>query len=318
MPNPGTPRRRSFGVVAAIAVALATLVIGVYAVPPEMKMTMAQNLGRRLAGLRLGSVEANGIRIPYLVGGEGEALVLLHGFGGDKDHWTRFARGLTDSYRVIAPDLPGFGETVRDPAVRYDVPSQIERLHAFLAAIGVDSFHLAGNSMGGAIAARYAAAHPKQVKSLILFAPGGVTTAQPSELQKMWESGRNPLLVESPEGFADLMKFVFAEPPWIPQSMLTYLAARAIHDRPFQQKIMEDLRSDLETLEKAMPSVKAPVLVIWGEQDRLVHVSGAEVIHKLVPSAKVEVMAGVGHCPMLEKPDETAKMFRDFRTATAS
>ena len=314
----GIRKRRSFGVVAAILAALATLVLGVYALPPEMKMTMVQNLGRRLAGLRLGSVEANGIRFAYLVGGEGEPLLLLHGFGGDKDHWTRFARHLTDSYRVIAPDLPGFGESSRDPAARYDVPAQIERLEAFVSALGLDSFHIAGNSMGGAIAGRYAAAHPERVKSVILLAPGGVKSAQPSEVAELWKAGKNPLLVKDAAGFDEVMKLVFAEPPWIPRSIVDYLAARAVRDRPLHEKIRADLDADPETLETAIVKVKAPVLVIWGDRDRLLHVSGAEVLRSLVPSAKVEVMAGVGHCPMLERPEETAKMLRDFESATTS
>ena len=316
MPVPGTRKRRTFGVGAAVAAALATVVIGIYALPPEMKLQMAQNLARRSAGLRLGSVEADGIRFAYLVGGEGEPVLLLHGFGGDKDHWTRFAGELTDSVRVIAVDLPGFGESSRDPSWKYDVPAQIERIHAFMAALGIESFHLGGNSMGGMIAARYAVVHPEQVKSLTLFAPGGVMSAKPSELQAMWKSGKNPLLVENAEGFGELMKFVFSEPPWVPQSILEHLARRAARDKPLHEKVLADLLAAAEPLEKSIGEVKAPVLVVWGDQDRLLHVSGAEVIHSLLPASRIEVMPGVGHCPMLERPAETAKMFRDFRTAT--
>ena len=75
--------------------------------------------------------------MPYLEGGQGEPLVLIHGFSADKDNFTRVARFLTPHYRVICPDLPGFGDATRDPSARHGIADQVTRLKAFLGALGI-------------------------------------------------------------------------------------------------------------------------------------------------------------------------------------
>jgi len=103
---------------------------------------------------------------PYLEGGDPSkpTLVMVHGFGADKDHWTFYAPWLTKDYRLIAPDLPGFGENDRDGELPFDVGSQAARLKDFLDALGIDRPHLGGNSMGGWIALRFAIDYPDALK----------------------------------------------------------------------------------------------------------------------------------------------------------
>ena len=85
--------------------------------------------------------------IEYLEGGKGDVLVLLHGFGGDKDNWTRMAGFLTPHFRMISPDLTGFGESTRNVKANYTYAAQVERLHQFMGALGVRTFHIGGNSL---------------------------------------------------------------------------------------------------------------------------------------------------------------------------
>jgi pimeloyl-ACP methyl ester carboxylesterase len=87
--------------------------------------------------------------IVYLEGGRGESVLLLHGFGADKDNWNLFSRYLTKRYHVIAPDLPVFGESSKIWSDQYNISAQVERVHDFVKQLGLKSFHLAGNSMGG-------------------------------------------------------------------------------------------------------------------------------------------------------------------------
>ena len=125
----------------------------------------ADNFLRRLAGLQAKTIRVQGQTFPYLVGGSGDPLVLVHGFTADKDTWGAVARHLTAQYTVIAPDLPGFGDTVRDPNANYSLDTQVENLRVFVQSMGLKRVHLGGNSMGGVVAV-YAAKYPQEVASL--------------------------------------------------------------------------------------------------------------------------------------------------------
>jgi len=218
----------------------------------------------------------------------------------------RVAKYLTPHLRVIAPDLPGFGDSTRDPNARYAISDQVERVHAFAQALRLDSFHLGGNSMGGTIAGAYAARYPHEVKTLWLLAPGGVRSAEPSELQELMARGENPLFIRDADGFERLLDFVFVERPYIPRPIARYLAEQGVRNRPFNEKISADLNGDPLALEATVKGLSVPALIVWGARDRLVHVSGARILGSVMPDAKVVVMPNVGHIPMVEKPAETA------------
>src|SRR5262245_9340749 len=114
-------------------------------------------LERFSAGFRPRSVQVGDHRVVYSEGGRGETVVLLHGIGASRDSWNRFAGKLTKRYHVIAPDLPGWGETTRLEAASYGYPRQLERLHDFITSLRLGRVHLVGHSMGGFIASAYAA-----------------------------------------------------------------------------------------------------------------------------------------------------------------
>src|SRR5690606_39235182 len=137
--------------------------------------------------------------------------------GANRDNWLRFARRFSTDYRVVALDLPGFGESSK-PDASYDVASQVERLRAFVQALQLERPHLIGNSMGGHIAALYAARYPTEVRSLALLDNAGVTSPRQSEMFAMLERGEpNPLVVRKAEDFDTLMDFVFVSPPPLPE-----------------------------------------------------------------------------------------------------
>jgi pimeloyl-ACP methyl ester carboxylesterase len=303
-------RRRLILVVGALVVAIPLVV---YFAFPGLLLRFAQRVELDRAGLESASVEVGGHRIVYLIGGRGEPLILLHGFGADKSNWVRVAVYLTSHFRVVVPDLPGFGESTRDPSSRYAVPDQVERVHAFVQTLGLHDVNVGGNSMGGAIAAVYAAHYPQEVKSLWLLAPAFVESAKPSELDERLDHGENPLLVDDVAGFERLLDFVFVKRPAIPGAFERYLAEQAIVNRAFNEKIGRDFAAAPLALEKEVKGLPVPTLVMWGDHDRLVDVSGAEVLKSVMPKAEVVILPDVGHIPMVERPEEAAKAFLHFR-----
>jgi pimeloyl-ACP methyl ester carboxylesterase len=286
----------------------------VYFLFPDVALELLRNTERRAAGLQQHSIEVGGLHIEYLEGGQGDPLVLLHGFGANKDNWTRIGKHLTPHFRVIAPDLPGFGESTRDPEADYTITVQAERVHAFARALGLSSFHLGGSSMGGMIAGTYAARYPNELKSLWLIAPGGVASAEPSEMLQRLKAGKpNPLLANNAQEYDRLLDFVFVKRPFIPGPIKRHLAQEAIKNRPLNQSIIKQIRAEqVSPLEVLLEGLPVPACIVWGSGDRVLHVSGAKVLHSVMPEAEAVVMEGVGHLPMIERPKETAAFYLRF------
>jgi len=273
------------------------------------------NLERSAGGLEKRTVIVDGLRIEYLEGGKGDALVLLHGFGADKDNWTRFGKYFTKQFRVIAPDLPGFGESSADADLDYTISAQASRVKAFIAALGIKTMHLGGSSMGGHIAGVYASKYPQDLKSLILIAPAGIAAAEPSELDRQLKEGKlNPLIAKSTDGFDHLLNFVFHERPFIPGAVKKHLMQTAIERQPLNTAIFKQFYKNWDTppLEVLMKGLPTPTLIVWGSNDRVLHVSGANILEAALPRSQVAVMDHVGHLPMIEKPKETADLYLAF------
>ncbi len=273
----------------------------------------ATRMERGRADLERKTARIERFQFVYLEGGQGPTILLLHGFGGDKDNWTRFARYLTPAFHVVAPDLPGFGENDRHADADYGVSSQVERVRAFARELGLDRPHIVGNSMGGAIAGLYAARYPGDVRSLGLFNAAGIESPRKSEAHRIvLETGRNPLLVDDAADFDRFLKFAFVEPPPMPGSVKAYFAERAVANRPFNEMIFSHLRKEPFPLARQMRNIKAPTLILWGDTDRIIDPSSVDVLRKGIRGSRVAIMEKCGHVPMVERPEETATIYRDF------
>ncbi len=280
-----------------------------------MKVGFSKNpsIERKRAGLVRKEIDLpDGTHYVYLEGGEGEPLMLLHGFGGNKDNFTRVACFLTSHYRVIVPDHIGFGESAHPQDADYSPMAQADRLHTLTQASGIQSVHVGGNSMGGQIAMTYAALYPDEVKSLWLLDPAGVWSAPESEVRKIIvETGRNPLIVRNEDEFAQLFAMVMNEPPFVPRPILNVMAKERIRNYALEERIFKQLVGD--SVEERVRGMKTPTLIVWGDKDRLVNVATADFLHKLLPNSQVVIMSGVGHVPMLERPRQSAEDYLRFR-----
>lgn len=285
---------------------------------PYQMTRLALGLERLLSGLRLKEATVGGIVMPYLEGGHGQPLLLIHGFAGDKDNFTRVARHLVAHYHVIIPDLPGFGDAGRDPNGQYSIVDQVARLKALLQQLGIQKVDLGGNSMGGFIAAQFAAIHPEMVGSVWLLDPAGTEAAGESNIiQHYLATGEMPLLVQREEEFAALMRQTTHKPPFIPYSVRHVLAQRAIRDFELHRTIMAQFQA-WPLLEQQYSHLPTPALVVWGERDLILHPNGAKATANLFQHSKVIMMPDIGHLPMVEAPSVAARDYLAFRQSLAA
>ncbi len=266
----------------------------------------------RSAGLVKKEIQVDSNRIVYLEGGQGETVLLLHGFAASKDNWTYFAEPLTRDYHVVIPDLAGFGESTKRFNANYNIDSQVKRLDRFAEVLQLERFHLAGNSMGGWIAAVYSARVPQKISTLALLAPAGLQTAKKTEFSRQLENGVNLLLISSPDDLEKVIPYLFVKSPPIPGPFKKVLAAQGMAAREFNAKIMKDLTDEQLALEPFLPMIQAPVCIIWGDQDRILDVSGASILEKGLKNHQTVILKDTGHLPMMEKPAETAAAYMNF------
>ena len=279
---------------------------------------LAQAFERHAGGLHERRSQHDGVDWHYLEGGHGETLVLLHGFNGDAYHFARTARHLKKHFRIIAPDLPGFGETECDETISHRIEDIAQRLLAWLDHQKIDHFYLGGNSMGGYISTAMARLAPDRVRALWLLAPGGVRTAPLSAvLQEVSEDRHNPLVVRDYADFKRLLSYCFVNPPWTPKPLLRFLARRASQTSQRSLGIFDAMLNDSAPLETMADGLKTPALIVWGKSDQVLHYQGGQIIQNLMPSAHLIVMPKIGHLPMLEAPKETAEAWLAFTETQA-
>ena len=294
-----------------VVVAVVVLLAGFYFLFPETVFKLAIDAQRRSADLVKKEVQVDDHRIVYLEGGTGETIVLLHGFGGYKDQWTAFAKYLK-GYHLVIPDISGFGESSQVPTDNYGVESQVGRIDRFVEVLKLDKFHMAGNSMGGAYAATYGARHPGKVLTLALLDTAGVPSPNKSEFVLQLEKGNNLLLAGNTEDVEKLLALIYAKRPPIPPAFKKILVADWIAHTEFNRKIWNDTNPFQFSLAPVLPLIQAPVLILWGEQDKMLDVGSVVFLEKNLKNHRTVIMKDTGHCPMIEKPEETAKAYRSF------
>ena len=273
-------------------------------------------LVRGLVGLHKRSVRVAGASWPYLEGGPASAPVVLfvHGFGADKDMWLTYSRHFRGRYRVIAPDLPGFGEASRAAGRDYSPRTQARRLAAFCDALRIKDAHVVGSSMGGFISAWLAIDRADLVRTLTLMNAAGVFGAAPSVVQEAAESGENPLVATDDAALARLLELLSYKPLPLPRFARKFLLAgyrehEALLDEIFWQLVAAH---ESEGLEAALGRIRAPTLVLWGREDRILDPSCAEVFARGIPGARQVMLDNVGHVPMLESPARSAAAQREL------
>jgi len=250
-------------------------------------------------------------------------LVMLHGGGPGASGVANYHQNLpelTKGFRVVLPDQPGFGGSYRPSQEELDAKSitQIAAdalIEAFDAA-GITTFHLLGNSLGGAAAIALAQQHPDRVTRLVLMAPGGGWLPfgpTPTEGQKeMWRyyNGEGPTLKKM-KSFIGVMT---AEPKkWAATAEARYEASLDESHVAFYHRLNDHFakRRGMDPLWRDLHKVKAPTLLLWGRDDRTITLEGAQIMLKYIRDVQLHVFGSCGHWVQLERQAEFERLVTD-------
>ncbi len=261
-------------------------------------------------------VEIDGIRLRMRDTGPrgAPALILLHGFGSSLETWESWATILAADYRVIRFDLPGFGLTGPDPTGDYSDGRGVTLVEALMDELHLDHATIIGNSLGGKIAWMFAAAHPERTSKLVLISPDGFASpgfayGKPAEVPFMVRllpyTLPDPLLRMSLEpAYGDpkhLTKPTFERY----RDMMLAPGDRAAMVARMRQVMLQNPISILQT-------IKAPTLLLWGEQDGMIPIDNAMDYRRAIPKTIFVALPGLGHVPFEEAPDVSIKPLLSF------
>jgi abhydrolase domain-containing protein 6 len=271
---------------------------------------------RIAAGLSKASIDVAGHRWVYAYNDDAPAnaptIVMLHGFTGSKENWYPLARELRGRYRLVIPDLPGWGESERESRTDYGFVAQSTRVAAFIDAVSPRKpVVLLGHSMGGGIAALTAARYPRRVSRVGLLDAAGIRF-EDNRFGEEVLAGRNPFAVSDVATMHRYLDTVYHDAnakPWIPWPIDRVYIARRIRDAAFEQAVLDRIGRGNE---RFLPGIEAanirqPALLLWCRQDAVIDPSALRLYAARIPQARRVLLDACGHMSLMEKPSEVAQ-----------
>lgn len=265
-------------------------------------------------------VDAGGIRTRALQAGSGTPIVFLPGTSGHLDTFSQNVASHAEHFAVHVIDLLGHGYTSK-PDYDYTIPRYAEHVLAYLDAIGADDAILAGQSLGGWIAAWVAAEHPDRVRKLSLIAPGG-TVANPKMMEKIRTTTRAAADNVDREYTRKRLEWLMYD---VEKGVTDELVEvrHAIYQQPEMRETLEHLlilqnpevRSQYLMREDRLGKITAPTLVIWPTENPTGNVDEGKFWHESIPGSQLYVIDDAGHWPHYEKPEEFDRVHLEFLLA---
>lgn len=278
---------------------------------------LARTGHRWLQRARRHSVVVDEHRIVWLERGRRQShkpsIVLLHGLAAMKENWSAWLPLFPSDQHVLAVDIPGFGESDYRVGASYRYRDQADRLVQWLGAAGLGQVHLVGSSMGAAIATLMARKMGNRAASLTVMNSAGIPAHQKVDLNRPPVFDRSVLIPMDWQGVYRMFNTVGNGKPTVTGMAMTGLLGVDLLRRAGQNRhVFSDMAADPYAPTTALDSDTAPLLVIWGDKDRITPPDCVDFYRQKTPHAEVHKMRGVGHLPMLENPRGSYRILKDF------
>jgi pimeloyl-ACP methyl ester carboxylesterase len=253
----------------------------------------------------------------------GPVLVLVHGSNASLFTWEPWAKRLGDQFRVVSMDMPGHGLTGAVPNHDYSQEGMVKFVKEVTDKLGLVKFAIAGNSMGGGIAARFAEEYPASVSQLILVDAGGMPTKGGDKIPLAFQLARVPVLNQvllhiTPRSLVtEGLNDAIVRKAIIDDKMIDSYWDFARMDGT-RQATMERFSLNWDNaVQQHIADIKAPTLILWGAEDHLIPVQAAHEFQSAIPGSKLIVYPNTGHIPQEEVADQSAADVRAFLAGPA-
>jgi len=275
-------------------------------------------------------VELHGDRIAYRAAGDDrgpETLLLIHGMAGSSATWRNVIPKLAANYRVVAPDLLGHGLSAK-PRGDYSLGAFAVWLRDLLDQLGIPRATVVGQSLGGGIAMQFAYQHRDRCDRVVLIGSGGLGPELNWMLRLLSAPGAEFLLPAlAPKPVLDAGNAVRA---WLisaglrsPRGAEIWSAYSSLSDADSRHAFLRTLRSVVDyrgqavsALNRLHMTAQLPVMLVWGDDDRIIPVAHGHAAHQAVPGSRLEILPGIGHFPHVEAPDQVTELLADFIATT--
>jgi pimeloyl-ACP methyl ester carboxylesterase len=277
--------------------------------------------------LPLQHVSIHGHSVGYRRGGTGQKILLIHGLAGSSKTWDDVIPLVTPYADVIAVDLLGHGESAK-PTGDYSLGAFASGLRDFLSILGVESVTIVGHSFGGGVAMQLAYQHPHLVDRLVLVGSGGLGREVSWLLRLLTLPGAEyvmpfafpkPIVDRATDVGRHLGRRNIRSPKlaemWRAYSSLAGATNRKAFVRTMRG-VIEPTGQTVNASDRLYLAAHVPTMIVWGDQDGMIPVSHAHAAHELIPTSRLEIMAGVGHFPHVEQPEAFADLLVDFVQTT--
>lgn len=263
-------------------------------------------------------VDVDGVSTRVIEAGSGDPLILLHGTGGHAEAYLRNLAALSRRFHVLAYDMVGHGFSGK-PDHPYTLDVYAAQLEGLLDVLGADRAHLSGESLGGWVAAWFAAAHPERVDRLVLTTPGNIIS-KPETMRVIRESTMRAVTEASAETVRTRLEWLFA--PGTRHLVTDELVAvrLAIYTLPGAEQAMRnvlvlqdpEVRARYGWAEEWTSRIQAPTLIIWTSDDPTGTYEEGEMLAGWIPGSRLVNVDGAGHWPQWEVPETFDRLHLEF------
>lgn len=266
-------------------------------------------------------LDVDGVRVHYQEAGDADAppMILIHGFATSNLVWSKvFLEFAAGGFRVIAPDLLGYGYSDKPRHLDYTIARQAEMVFDFMKELGLERAVLVGSSYGAAVSATVALDHPGMVEKLILV--GAVNNNRPTRYLLMRLFGSpiigdilSPLLVGSRLLLRKRMKRVYDKHSWVLDERRVEARHLPLSTRNAHRAVIRTVRRwDAERVSRDAHLLTQPTLLLWGDTDREVPLQDGERLHEAIPGSRLIVFRYCGHLPHEEYPEHFTQVVSEF------